>query len=202
MFSRIRCTIITTTAATHSHHVRSYGTGSGRSGSTGRRCAQTWCRARGTPWTSRTSISRDASCPPPRPTPRPSLPLRSRDPAPVQPLRVYRGTLDRRPRHSNVQHANKSPPPPPPTPPPVPSQPLLLPHHTQLPMRLLHEARDARDMKKQPKQKHESGISRPFRDASPATHDKQQKTTQATFIALQTECPSRCPQFLLRKRRV
>jgi hypothetical protein len=27
----------------------------------------------------------------------------------------------------------------------------------------------------------------PFRDASPATHDKQQKTTQATFIALQTE---------------
>jgi hypothetical protein len=29
----------------------------------------------------------------------------------------------------------------------------------------------------------------PFRDASPATHDKQQKTTQATFIALQTESP-------------
>ena len=27
----------------------------------------------------------------------------------------------------------------------------------------------------------------PGRDASPATHDKQQKTTQATFIALQTE---------------
>ena len=26
----------------------------------------------------------------------------------------YRGTLDRRPRHSNVQHANQSPPPPPP----------------------------------------------------------------------------------------
>ena len=29
----------------------------------------------------------------------------------------YRGTLDRRPRHSNVQYANKSPPPPPPPPP-------------------------------------------------------------------------------------
>ena len=28
----------------------------------------------------------------------------------------YRGTLDRRPRHSNVQHANKSPLPPPPPP--------------------------------------------------------------------------------------
>ena len=31
--------------------------------------------------------------------------------------RILRGTLDRRPRHSNVQHANKSPPPPPPPPP-------------------------------------------------------------------------------------
>ena len=43
----------------------------------------------------------------------------------------YRGTLDRRPRHSNVQHANTSPPPPPPSPPP-PFPPPPLPRRSPL----------------------------------------------------------------------